>query len=250
MRQSALQPASQPEPGMLPFECTFQTIIGFLLPFFLVGAAGDPGLAGAAIVELIEAYGAATVKELDLAGRIIGFSTVAMDSLRLSMSDPDMPDAKILRYRGNAVALSRMAEQCRTVLDAMQAKRQQTQAQPGMAVAASTAAPDPAPVAVRPPAARKPPPAAAPARGPAADPAFDLAEPDVADGDIEAMRLHARRMIEALHGQGVAASAAVGKPPPDRFAATGAAAQAPVAAAGDAGAGIPRIRPAVTGTRC
>jgi hypothetical protein len=107
-----------------PSECIFQSIVGFMLPFFLVGAGGDPDLAHAAIVELIDAYAAATLRELDLVGCIISFNLAAMDDLRRSMSDPDMSDAKVLRYRSNAVALSRSAERCRQTLEVMQAKRQ------------------------------------------------------------------------------------------------------------------------------
>ena len=46
-------------------DCLFGTIMGFLLPFFLTGAGGNPQIAEAAIKELIEAYNAATPTELD-----------------------------------------------------------------------------------------------------------------------------------------------------------------------------------------
>jgi hypothetical protein len=103
-------------------DCLFGTIMGFLLPFFLAAAGGNPQIAKAAIKELIEAYNAATPTELDLVGRIIGFSTVAMDNLRLSMI-PGLSDTKILRYRSNAATLSRSSDNARTMLEALQAGR-------------------------------------------------------------------------------------------------------------------------------
>nr|WP_294544690.1 hypothetical protein [uncultured Rhodopila sp.] len=103
-------------------DCIFEQILGFMLPFYLAAAGGDAKLAREAIFELVDAYDCATPTELELVGRILGFSTVAMDNLRLSMK-PDMSDAKILRYRSNAVALSRAGEQCRKILEVIQGKR-------------------------------------------------------------------------------------------------------------------------------
>lgn len=100
----------------------FENIFDFLLPFFLAAAGGKADLARAAIQELAEAYDATTVTELDLVGRILGFSVVAMDNLRLSMNQ-GMSDTKILRYRSNAVALSRAGEQCRKILEVVQGQR-------------------------------------------------------------------------------------------------------------------------------
>ena len=67
-------------------DCIFEQILGFMLPFYLAAAGGDAGLAREAIAELVDAYDCATAAELEpLVGRILGFSTVAMDNLRLSM---------------------------------------------------------------------------------------------------------------------------------------------------------------------
>ncbi len=74
-------------------DCIFEHILGFMLPFYLAAAGGDAKLAREAIFELVEAYGCATAVELEIAGRILGFSTVAMDNLRLSM-EPEMSDAQ------------------------------------------------------------------------------------------------------------------------------------------------------------
>ena len=45
------------------------------------------------------------------------------------IAGPDRPDTKILRFRANAVSLSRSAEQCRTTLKTIQAERPQPVAQ-------------------------------------------------------------------------------------------------------------------------
>ena len=107
-------------------DCIFETILGFMLPFLLAGAGGDADLARAAITELAEAYSVASVTELELVGRILGFSVVAMDNLRLSMN-PEMSDTKVLRYRSNAVALSRAGDQCRKILEVLQSNRRPSQ---------------------------------------------------------------------------------------------------------------------------
>src|ERR1700744_4330543 len=98
-------PASQPDAT----ECLFSTILGFTLPFYLAGSGGDKDAAGSAVMELVAAYGAATAPELDLVGRLVGFGAAAMDNLRLSMQ-AGLSNAKVLQYRGNAVALGRLAE--------------------------------------------------------------------------------------------------------------------------------------------
>jgi hypothetical protein len=107
-----------------------------MLPFFLISAAGNAGLARAAIKELIDAYQAGSPTELDLVGRIIGFSVAAMDNLRLSMA-PDLPAAKVLRYRSNAVTLSRSSDQALKILEAVQAKREHSGKIPRPSVAAA-----------------------------------------------------------------------------------------------------------------
>jgi hypothetical protein len=195
-------PTSEPEP--LPSDCIFHTIIGFVMPFFHAGAGGNPSLAEASIFALIEAYNAATLQELELAGRIIGFSTAAMDDLHRSACDPSMSDAKILRYRSNAVAMNRSAEHCQKTLDLLQA-----QPRPRAAPVAKAAAPRPSP----PPTTAKTP------------------------AELETMKLNARAIIQSLHAQ-TGSHAAAHPFVPDPFAAAKAATHAALAAAG-----ITRPRP-------
>jgi hypothetical protein len=137
-------PKSQPS----TVDCLFTTILSFLLPFYLTGAGGNADIARIAIADLVEAYDAATTRELDLAGRLVGYSAAAMDSLQLSMR-ADLSDRKILQYRNNAVALGRLAEQSRLLLEALQTKRQQAHAQQPM--------PQPRPAPVSPPKPSAPP---------------------------------------------------------------------------------------------
>jgi hypothetical protein len=116
----SLDPA---EEAAAAVDFVFEMILGFLLPVFLATACGKAAVARSAILELIDAYDVATVRQLMLVGRIIAHSTAAMDDLRRSMVDPAMPDAQVLRLRGNAVALSRAADRCQKILETLQAQR-------------------------------------------------------------------------------------------------------------------------------
>jgi hypothetical protein len=131
---------TQTEPNVS--DCIFNTIVGFLVPFFLAGAGGNQEIAKAAIRELVDAYSAGTPRELDLAGRVVGFSIVALDNLRLSMT-PGLSDTKLLRYRCNAVTLSRSSETARKMLDALQAGQEVKREVPRPSVAAAPPAPKP-----------------------------------------------------------------------------------------------------------
>ena len=166
-------------------DCLFNTILGFLLPFFFIGAAGNMKTARKTVIDLINAYNASTPTELDLVGRIIGFNVAAMDNLRLSM-DPDLSDTKILRYRSNAVTLTKAADQARGILEDMQANRPPLQKIPRPTVA-------PAPQA-------KP-----PAKPSAAAPQTNASISEVPPLDIEAMKRDARIMMNAFSRQGDAA---------------------------------------------
>jgi hypothetical protein len=165
-------------------DCIVATIVGFMLPFFLAGAGGNQDVAKAAIHQLIEAYNASNPTELDLVGRIIGFSIVSMDNLRLSMT-PNLSDAKVLRYRGNAVTLCRSSNQARSMLDALQAGQPVRQDVPRPPVAAAPAAPKPVPPVGAPLAATP--------NGVAFEPAMD----------IESMKRDARAMMAAFSKHGV-----------------------------------------------
>jgi hypothetical protein len=187
-----------PEPTT--FDVIYQNILGFMLPFFLSSAGGNADLACNTIRALAKAYNVATATELELVGRILGFSTVAMDNLRLSMN-PEMSDTKVLRYRSNAIALSRAGEQCRKILEAMQANREPVQ--PPVTI------PAPAIAAAPPPAVKAQPAQSAP-RSAANKPAAQLAAPQAPTGpsrigevslfpdDIETMKRQAREMLAAF----------------------------------------------------
>jgi hypothetical protein len=210
---------TQSDSSIATFECTFDTILGFLLPFYLAAAAGNPHLARAAIREMIDAYNASTPAELDLVGRIMGFSSAAMDNLRLSMA-PELPDTKVLRYRCNAVTLSRASDSARKILETIQAKREQTRAIPRPSVAAAPPAPiDRAPsvkiLASNPPRVEAP-----------------LINGGVSEfpADFEAMKRDARIMMAVFSKKGAQASAAM-PAIPDTAAAITAAARAAIATA-------------------
>jgi hypothetical protein len=197
---------TQPDQESPPLDCLYATICGFLIPFFLAGAGGSREAARAAILELINAYHPATVTELDLVGRIVGFSIVAMDNLRLSMED-GLSAAKVLRYRSNAVSLSRASEQARAILTAIQAKRDTAAQIPRPTIAAANtpaavlAPPDPAPPSLAPSATA---PRLAIPVGPAI---ASLGE--APPMDIEAMKRDARLMMAAFSKHGAQASTAI-----------------------------------------
>jgi hypothetical protein len=205
---------SQPDQASPTVDCLLTTICGFLLPFFLVGAGGNLAAARAAVLELIDAYSPNTPTELDLVGRIIGFSTAAMDNLRLSMSE-GLSDTKVLRYRSNAVSLSRAAEQVRLILRAIQEKREIACKIPRPTVAA---APNPSPPAPRPELPR------------IGGPVIPSAAANVLPMDIEAMKRDARVMMAAFSKQDARATTAIAAiPNPTAFVKS--AATAAIAAA-------------------
>jgi hypothetical protein len=80
MKGPAMKGPAMKEPAMsttdhdvASIDCLFETILGFMLPFFfLVGAGGNADIARAAVRELIDAYNASTPTELDLVGGRFG----------------------------------------------------------------------------------------------------------------------------------------------------------------------------------
>ena len=231
MIQPALtQPAltqleTQPDSGAIAFDCVLASILEFMLPFFLVAAAGNAGLARSAIKELIDAYQPGTPTELDLVGRIIGFSTAALDNLRLSMA-PDLSDTKVLRYRCNAVTLSRASDQALKTLEALQARQQQTGKIPRPSIAAAPPATAPGASPIMP---RSQP--LSPPRSPRSQPVADSgAVSEFPPMDIEAMKRDARIMMAAFSKTGARDRIAI-LPIVDPAAAADAAARAAIAAA-------------------
>ena len=177
---------TQTEAPHTAMDCIFENILGFMLPFLLAAAGGNAESARAALHDLARAYTASTATELELVGRILGFSIVAMDNLRLSMT-PDMPDTKILRYRANAVALSRAGDQCRKILGAVQANRK----------------PADKPVAVPHPAiAAAPPPAKI-------HPLLPVMQPASSAAVTDSMRREARTLLAAFAKGGVTSPAGI-----------------------------------------
>jgi hypothetical protein len=205
----------QPEQAGPTVRCLRTTICGFLMPFFLAAAGGNPEAAQAAILELIDAYKPRTTAELDLVGRIVGFSIVAMDNLRLSMAD-DMSDTKVLRYRSNAVALSRATEQARKILQVLQEQRENTQEVPRPTIAVA-----PAPTKL---------PNQEPPCTTAATSAPVSRAPTSSQQEIETMKREARIMMGAFSKQGTGGSTAIQMNPSPALMANSAARAAITAA--------------------
>jgi hypothetical protein len=184
MSQTMRQPTSQPNQETSVFNCTLETIVGFLLPFFLAAAGGNTETAEATVRHLISAYSATTATELDLVGRIIGFGIASLDNLRLSM-DPGLSTNKLLRYRSNAVSLSRASNQAQKALDALRTRPDQPLSIPCPPVAAAL------PAAALPAAVRT--------ALPAPQVAESIAFPPL---DIETMKRDARIMMMAFSKNG------------------------------------------------
>ena len=140
--QSRSHPQLYPAYGPEEIDCLVATILGYLLPFYMVGSDGNGTVAGASIVALIQDCCPVTPIEFDLAGRLVGYGVAAMDNLQMSMR-PGLSDAKVLQYRAGAVALGRSAEQCRKALDAIRARRELHEAATAQSIPASPSAPTP-----------------------------------------------------------------------------------------------------------
>jgi hypothetical protein len=223
LTQPALtQPGTQLGTDSSAADCVLANILGFMLPFFLVSAGGNADLARSAIKELIDAYQASTPLELDLVGRIIGFSTAALDNLRLSMT-PELPDTKVLRYRSNAVTLSRASDQALKILEAVQARQAQNLKIPRPSVAAASptpargASPEPQPISL-------------PSSPRSVPSATNGSVSEFPPADIETMKRDARIMMAAFSkngAQGGSTSPAI----PDPAVAADATARAAIASA-------------------
>lgn len=108
---------SDPFSMNLAIEAACNSLMGFVL----ISSNDDADKARFVIADMIRAHHPADTTELNLITQIVGFGLAAMDSLRRSIADPDMPDTKVLRYRTSAASLSRSAEQCRAALNALRA---------------------------------------------------------------------------------------------------------------------------------
>ena len=187
---------TQPAPQPTTFDCILENILGFMLPFFLASAGGNADIARAAIRHMIEPFNPKTPTELELVGRILGFGIVSMDNLRLSMT-LGMSDTKVLRYRSNAVSLSRAADQCRKILEALQGTGKPA-AKPKPVPQPVIAAAPPSPVVkTQPPQFAK------------ADMRPQYREPPM---DLEAMKRDARTMLSVFANTGRAPGQSVAIP--------------------------------------
>jgi hypothetical protein len=102
-----------------PGDVLMALIIALLAPLFLTTAGGDIAFARMAAIETVSAYRARSLMDLMAIAQIIACGLTALGSLSLSLGD-DLSLSMILRLRGNAVALNRVAEQNRRTLTAAQ----------------------------------------------------------------------------------------------------------------------------------
>ncbi|WP_428487896.1 hypothetical protein [Rhodopila sp.] len=114
---SRTQPATGTTPPVRPMDILLNLVVTLLTPMFLIDSGGDLTFARMAALETVNSYSARDPMELITIARIIGFGLAALGSLALSMAD-DTPPLMMLRWRCNANALNRSAEQSRRALQA------------------------------------------------------------------------------------------------------------------------------------
>jgi hypothetical protein len=105
-----------------------ERVVADIAPFFDIDASPDQTLAQEAARQMLVCYETATGKELQLAAQVVAFGMAALDCLRCSMTERDMPVEILLRMQSNAVALNGMAEKSRKALEARQRDRARGQA--------------------------------------------------------------------------------------------------------------------------
>src|ERR1700722_16914447 len=102
-----------------PGDILLTLIVALLAPMFLTVSGSDINLARLAALETVNAYRARSHTDLITIAHIVGCGLVALGSLGLSMTD-GLSLSMVLRLRGNAVALNRVADQNRRTLAASQ----------------------------------------------------------------------------------------------------------------------------------
>jgi outer membrane biosynthesis protein TonB len=107
-------------PNENPADILLTLIVALLAPMFLTASGSDINLARLAAFETVNAYRARSHTDLIAIAQIIGCGLIALGSLGFSMAD-DLSLSMVLRLRGNAVALNRVADQNRRALTASQA---------------------------------------------------------------------------------------------------------------------------------
>jgi hypothetical protein len=98
------------------------TIIGLLVPWFLIAAGGDVTAARRTAECILASYDVETEQEIRLAAEITSFGFGALEGLRDSM-DPELKLNAVLRLRGSANTQHRSANQCQRTLDKLRKER-------------------------------------------------------------------------------------------------------------------------------
>ena len=113
MSASATEHRQAPPPDIdlaaLPAKILMNFIVLTLAPMLLTAAGADVGFARIAVLETIKAYQPRNQPDLIAIAQIVACGLAALGSLGLSMAG-DLPLPMILRLRGNATALHRVAE--------------------------------------------------------------------------------------------------------------------------------------------
>jgi hypothetical protein len=97
--------------------------IAALVPFFIDGHAGNETTAHLVAEGLLDDYGPATPKELQLSAQIIALGWASLACVSASMVVKDQSLEEMLRLQGHALALDRMSQKSTKALEAQRKER-------------------------------------------------------------------------------------------------------------------------------
>jgi hypothetical protein len=97
--------------------------IAALVPFFADGSSNDETAARVAAEAVLDDYGAATPKELQLSTQIIALGWASMACLRAAVAAKHLSTNDVLRLQDNAIALDRSSQKATKALEARRKER-------------------------------------------------------------------------------------------------------------------------------
>lgn len=103
-------------------QATVDTIVGHLVPLFIIAAANDGTLARESASHMLAAFNPVNEPELNLAAEIISLRLHGLQALGQA-ANPELPLNKTTQLRGSAVSLARQAHKSHRELDQLQHDR-------------------------------------------------------------------------------------------------------------------------------
>src|ERR1700712_2940109 len=97
--------------------------VAALVPFFIDGPRGDAETARFAAQAMLDDFGAATPKELQLSAQIIALAWAAIGCVRTALAAKNLPLDDVLRLQDHAVGLDRSSQEATKALEARRKER-------------------------------------------------------------------------------------------------------------------------------